>query len=455
MKTDRQGPRGLWKRTPLLLLGALLGLSACSETVPAEPPGNYPTGMFFVDVQSDLGEISRFVRGSNHGPWADLGVWNAEPARESGITFLRWPGGNWGDRNDLQAWMVDNYIGQAKMMNAEPSITVRLPNSTPEAAAAWVYYVNVEKKYGVKYWSIGNEPSLYEADTSLGGVWDAVTYSKRWREFAVAMRRVDPSILLFGPDTHQFTGDPKTDPKDSKGKDYLREFLKRNADLVDIVTVHRYSFPRCPTCGAPSKAELLADTPGWDDLIPGLRRVIREVTGKDLPVGVTEFNSNYSNVSGGETSPDSFLGALWTADVLGRMIRQRPELLAYWTLKTGSSDAGHALMTSYALRPSYFVFQLYKRFGTRLLAANSDDPAVSLFAAKRDDGAVTLIFVNRGDASVKKVLQLAGGGGLRLTESYLFDLSRMAEPMIVPAFVNGDAVVLPALSATLFIFEPG
>jgi hypothetical protein len=446
-----------WNFVRTLVLGCvLLGLTACEAATPAATPTNFPSGAFFVDIRSDLGEISKFVLGVNHGPWADLGVNNIEPVKQSGITFLRWPGGNWGDRNDLQKFMVDNYIAQAKMIGAEPSITVRLPNSTPEAAADWVRYANVEKQFGVKYWSIGNEPSLYEADTTLavGQTWDAVTYAKRWREFAVAMRKADPTILLFGPDTHQFSGNPALDPKDSKGGDYLREFLKLNGDMVDIVTVHRYPFPKCMTCGAPSKTDLLANTPEWDAILPNLRRVIRETTGKDLPVGVTEFNSNYSNISGATTSPDSFLGALWTADVLGRMIRQRPELLTYWTLKTGSSDAGHALMTSYRLRPSYYVYQIYKRFGNHLLTANSDDGAVSLFAAKRDNGTVTLIFVNRGDALVKKFLQLDGGDGLRLAEIYLFDQSRMAEPMIVPPFQNGDTVELPALSMTLYVLEP-
>jgi hypothetical protein len=441
-------------RRAAALLAAASGLSACGGVEFAPTPTEYPSGVFVIDAGSDLGPISPYVLGVNHGPWADLGVQTLEPAEKAGITFLRWPGGNWGDRNDIQAWMIDNYINQAEMMHAEPSITLRLLDSTPEAAAEWVRYTNIEKGYGVKYWSIGNEPSLYEADTTLAGqAWDAKTIAKRWREFAEAMKKVDPSILLYGPDTHQFAGDPSFDPKDSQGNDYLREFLNFNADLVDIVTVHRYPFPACLTCGPPSKAELLANTPEWDDIIPNLRRVIRETTGKDLPVGIMEWNSNWSNVSGAETSPDSFLGALWTADVMGRMIRQQPELLAYWTLKTGNADAGHALMSSYAIRPSYYVFQIYKRFGGTLLAANADDPMISLFAAKRGDGAVTAIFVNRSDEAVKTVLILDKGEALSLTEAYLFDETHNAEAYEPPAFRSGDPVELPPLSVTLLIFQ--
>ena len=76
---------------------------------------------------------------------------------------------------------------------------MRLPNSTPEAAAALVRYVNVDMQYSIKYWSIGNEPSLYEQDTSLKGqAWDAVTYAKRWREFALAMKATDSEAIRIG-----------------------------------------------------------------------------------------------------------------------------------------------------------------------------------------------------------------------------------------------------------------
>lgn len=412
-----------------------------------------PVDAFWVDPSQDLGAINPYVLGANHGPWSDLGPGNIEPAKVSGITFLRWPGGAWGDQNDLRSFSIDLYIGQARMMGAEPSITVRLPGNTPDQAAAVVQYVNVEKQYGVRYWSIGNEPSLYEGDVFLKGqAWDAVSYAKRWREFALAMRAVDPTIKLYGPDTHQFKGDPAFDPKDSQGRDYLREFLKVNADLVDIVSVHRYPFSPCLTCKPLTPADLLANTPEWDDIIPNLRRVVKEVTGKDMPVGVLEYNSNTANVATAQASPDSFPNAIWLADVLGRMIRHRPDMLAYWLLK--STGAGHGLMDSYNLRPTYYIFQIYKRFGNHLLAAHSPEDMVSVFAAKKDDGTVTVILVNRGETAATKPLKLEKGDALKLAEVYLFDKGHNAESVAPPAFANGSPVELAGASATLLIFKP-
>jgi hypothetical protein len=439
----------------LVIIGS--GLAACQTgpVLTATPTATTagPKGVFWVDPTKDLGPISKFVLGANL--YGALSVNNLDPAKNSGITFLRWPGGNWGDRNDIQLFAVDAYISEAILMGAEPNICVRLPNSTPEQAAALVQYVNIDKKYGVKYWSIGNEPSLYENNTDLKSqAWDAVTYAKRWREFAKAMKAVDPTILLYGPDIHQFKGDPAFDPKDHLGRYYLQEFLKLDGDMVDIVTVHRYPFPPCMTCNAaPTVGDLLANTPEWDTLIPNLRRIVKETTGKDLPVGVMEYNSNYTNVAGAETSPDSFYGALWLADVMGRMIRQRAEFLAYWQLKA-NDGAGHGLMTSFDVRPSYYVFQIYKRFGNHLLAATSDQPQVSVFAAKKDDGSVTVIFVNRGETAVKQPLQLEKGDKLALTEAYLFDKNNKAQAFPPPAFHNGDPVELTGYSVLLYIFHP-
>ena len=462
------GKRAGHKPALFISLLIVLVLSACqagtvgSETViapSATVTAAAPNGMFWIDPSQDLGKINKLVLGANHGPWADLGVANLEPAKVSGITFLRWPGGNWGDENDIQNYQIDNYIFQARMMGAEPSITVRLLNGTPEQAAQLVRYANIEKGYGIKYWSIGNEPDLFIVRDQA---WTPEFYAKRWREFAVAMEAVDPTILFYGPEISAFLGDVDYyDPRellyvdsvkqDFTKRDYLVEFLKVNADLVDIVAVHHYPFPKHNNDGVPSWEQLRANEPEWDRIIPNLRRIIRETTGGDMPVGMTEFNSDASNAAGGESSTDSFYNALWLADILGRMTRTQPDIVAYFLLKT--SYSGHGLMTSFDLNPTYYVYQIYKQFGNNLLRANSPESDVSLFAAKREDGTITAIFVNNSDQAVNKPLKVENGDSLNLTGAYLFDRDHNAEAITVPAFKNGDSISLPPLSVTLYILR--
>jgi len=449
----------------ILILVACQGVSVTNTETPlpvsspTPPPATPPTDAFWIDPAQDQGTINKFVLGANHGPWADLGVASLEYAKTSGITFLRWPGGNWGDQNDVQTYQIDNYIRQARMVGAEPSITVRLLDGTPEQAAQLVQYANIDKGYGIKYWSIGNEPDLFIVRDST---WTPEFYAKRWREFAVAMKAVDPTIQFYGPEISAFLGDTDHfDPRellyansvklDFTKRTYLVEFLKLNADLVDIVAVHQYPFPKQQTDGVPSWVELRNNEREWDRIIPNLRRIIRETTGEDKPVAITEFNSDASNASGAETSTDSFYNALWLADILGRTIRTQPDVLAYWLLNT--NYAGHGLTTSFDRHPTYYVYQLYKQFGNHLLKANSPEKYVSLFAAKRDDNTITVIFVNSNDHAISKPLSLENGDDLKLVEAYLFDAKHNAESITPPDFKNGDAISLPAFSATLYILK--
>jgi hypothetical protein len=452
----------------LLLYVSFISLTACQAVVVSptlvptvEPsPTSGPTatplppaGVFWVDLTRDQGELSKFVLGVNHGPWSDFSLDSFKKTIALGVTFMRWPGGNWGDRNDIRSLMIDNYIAQARTIGAEPSISVRVPGSTPARAAEIVRYANLTKGYAVKYWNIGNEPNLYENDPGLNidEKWTPQRYARVWREFALAMRAVDPGILFYGPDISQFVDDPQNPGADAVARAYLTEFLKVNGDLVNIVTVHRYPFPACLTCGNPDWEDMRANTAEWDQILVKLRRVIRETTGKELPVGVTEYNSNYSSAAGAETSPDSFYSALWLADVYGRLLRQQPELLAYWQIKNNA--AGYGLLTSFDVRPSYYSFVMWKKFGNHLLFASTDAQYVSVYAARAEDGRLTVMLINLNATPLNQPLQLKGGDQLQLVEAFLFDATHPAEALPIPNFTNGAGVTLPPESVTLLIFR--
>ncbi len=149
-------------------------------------------GVLYVDAGKDLGPISPYVYGSNFGPWTAVPFGMMNFALNSHVTALRFPGGNWGDQNDLQDYQIDMFMAFCKQIGAIPTITVRLLNGTPAAAAELVRYTNIEKGYGVVYWAIGNEPNLYAG--LPGENYDTVRYNQDWRTFAKAMKAVDPSI---------------------------------------------------------------------------------------------------------------------------------------------------------------------------------------------------------------------------------------------------------------------
>lgn len=425
----------------LLLLVVLVTACAAPPAPPTAAP--LPPNAILVDANRSLGPISPWVLGSNHGPWTFLNPQVQPLAAAAGLRYLRFPGGNWGDLNDIETWQLDQFVALARQLGAEPAISVRLAGGSPEKAAALVRYANRDKGYNIRFWSIGNEPSLYKD-------YDAARFNREWRATALAMAAVDDQIVFVGPDTHQFTADLASNPKDAAGVDWLTSFLQANGDLVDIVAVHRYPFPRGGDQRAlPSAADLLASSEEYDRLIPALKQLVRTAAGRELPVAVTEINSNWANVSGGEATPETFYNALWWADALGRLIRQQTTIVAQFCLTTlpGSGEIG--LLARDAPRPIYYVYPLYARLGAEQIYAESRAAQVMAVATRRADGALALILVNRGPQEVSAPLVLAGHAVAGAAAAWRLDRQHNSVP-IADTPLNAP-LLLPAESVTLLI----
>ncbi|HEY5038483.1 MAG TPA: sugar-binding protein, partial [bacterium] len=128
---------------------------------------------------------------------------------------------------------LDKFMAFAKAVGAEPMVEVPL-GQDPEEAARWVRYCNVEKNYHVRFWAIGNEPDRpaeKKDKTSVDdyGIYD---YINDFRVFCNAMKRVDPSLFLVGPELAS---------KYTSGKDdWITPFLRYDGDIVNLLSVHRY-----------------------------------------------------------------------------------------------------------------------------------------------------------------------------------------------------------------------
>ena len=430
-------------KTPALATGSVPTIPAPTPAATALP--SPVPGTLYVDPASDRGPVSPYLFGSNYGPWNAVPFSMLQSAFDSGVTILRFPAGSWGDQNDIQPYQVDTFMGILQKMGATALINVRLENGTPGQAAQLVRYVNIDKKYNVRYWAIGNEPTLY------GGGYDTLQFNKDWRAIALAMKAVDPSIKLVGPELHQFTDQPAQNPRDSAGRDWMTEFLKANGDLVDIVSFHRYPFPLSNSAPPATIAELRQNVVQWDKIFTYLHGLIRQTTGRDLPMAVTEFNSHYNKVTNGEATPDSQYNAIWLADVLGRMIRSHVFIADQWMLASQGDQDGWGLITSGKLRPSYYVYQMYKLFGSEQVYSSSDDPDLSIYAAKRPDGTLTVIVINLSLVAKTKPLGIEGRPAVQ-AEAWLFDSMHKAEDIGVVNLSNG--LTISPESMTLFTIRP-
>jgi alpha-L-arabinofuranosidase len=420
-----------------------------------------------VDASASLGTISPYVYGSNLGLYSIVPMDLMPLAQNAGIRYMRFGGAD-SDRQPVRTNLLDLFVLQSRMVGAEPAMTVRLLGGTPEQAAEVVRYANITKDYGIRYWHIGNEPNLFTGLKGGDVVVDTYTtddLNQQWRAIAEAMLAVDPDIILVGPEVTQYVitayetgGDISYiennlggHPRDSEGRDWLQEFLRANGDLIGIVSIHRYPYP-----GAGGSRAATATVEGlrensreWDTFIPLFKQMIRDITGRDIPIGVTEINSNSSPSSGNEASLDSFYNALWFGDVLGRLIRQQVEIVASWDMQ-GIGQRTWGLLSGDGVRPIYYTYIMYTHFGTELLAADSTDPHVSIFASAREDGTLTLMVVNLGDDEATKTLQIDGFTPGGAAEVWLFDAEHNAEQIGSLEITDGTTITVPGRSMTLY-----
>jgi hypothetical protein len=429
----------------------LLFLVACADSPESPPPtATAVPGALVVYAQETVGPIPLTVYGTNYGPWISVPLGVMDAYQQSGVRLLRFPGGAYGDENNIRPSQFDMLMQLAGMVDAEAAVSVRLVGGTPEQAVELMRYANETNAYNVRLWSIGNEPSLF-ATIYEAGAWDTAHYNREWRRFAEAMKAADPDILLLGPDIHQFTANSAQNPKDVNGRDWMIEFLQANGDLVDVVTIHRYPFPVTMADPNPTVAGLMASSAEWDETIPYLRALIQEHTGRDLPLGVMEINSYWSHAGGGETTPDSLASAIWWADTLGRLIRHRVDYVAHFVLQTNAGQGGWGLLARNEVRPAYYVYQLYRKFGQELLRADFDtQSAISLYAARRDDGVLTLMIINRGPDTAVETVQLIGHAPGATASVWRLDAEHNAAPVEPILFDSVTTLALPAHSVTLY-----
>lgn len=425
-----------------LFIGILI--SACAGSPPTPIPDT-----LLVDPRTDLGPISPYLFGTNYGPMHAVSL-EVLPLVEDGVfTALRFPGGAWTDAVDIKPFQIDQLIGFTNQAGAMPTISVRMLDGDPTIAAELVEYANIKKGYGITYWSIGNESNIY---TQLGQAKYDYTVDdliNDWRPIALAMKEADPTIKLMGPELSQWNDSYETTPKDSAGRDWMTEFLKANGDLLDVVTVHRYPM-HSPSNGPVTVQQLRENTRKWVAEIEYLRSLTKEILGKELPIAITEVNSDPSSAMLQDVSPDSFYNAIWYADILGQMMNADVFMVNQWVLSQRTTGLG--LFQGDIVRPTFYVFPLYKNFGNQQVYAASGIADVDIFASKREDGTLTLMVINLSDVEQNIPLQVKGK---KLTEAevWLLDVTHNAENLGIQTFPENGIVTLPAQSATLYVIK--
>lgn len=304
-------------------------------------------------------------------------------------------------------------------------------------AAGLVRYINIRHRKNVRHWSIGNEPNQLSDPNDLNSSFTTHQIARYFKEISQAMKEVDPTIIVTGPDLSFY--DPQimeslTDcplngstsgpfgPDDITGRLPFQPREGGPLYYVDILNFHFYPFDGLDTRNTPDTSDdgytrqeviaKLADPDGFEDKITQLKvrvdacNLAHSRMDSPLKMAVTEMNINYRNPllpvdEYAGVGATSFLAGQFWAEAMSIGMKNALEGITFWSVKEGTSSGetnfGYIKHEDGRKLSTYYHFQMMANNFRGVYAPgtdsenNADVPEVKAFGSKAENKIVVMI----------------------------------------------------------------
>lgn len=387
---------------------ALMGLAMLESGRPTSASGQgmgSRQAVIRLNLHKELGKVNRLIFGNNqlgyqyeaweytNPDYADKGsgIWDPDArrpvpemvkfAKDIGMTTARYPGGcgshnfNWKktigplSQRPKQKFGLPEFLRFCEAINAVPIITLADYFGTPQDAADLVEYLNApddgkhpwakkrtadghKKPWNVVWFEFGNET---DHGNHKGARYSPEEYAQLYRKYRAALKKVDPKIKLgtvlyndVTPRLHSWT----------------QKVIKLTGDIADFYIHHAYIPHYYRNDGVPDAKTLFqigfAGARQITAYYRELRRFIKETTGRDIPLAITEFNGHFV-----QEQPVPYRLSLGCALIVAEMLQVflQPEFqianAQYWQFANEYWGMVKGYQPPYTLRPAYWVFWLY------------------------------------------------------------------------------------------------
>jgi hypothetical protein len=377
--------------------------------------------------------ISPFAFGNNYFNWVD---WNndgmvgilgtEEPVRALHLNVLV------GDNNQNDANTprlfdkveMDKYIQYCRTVGAEPIMIAPVygnnvdggPTSA-QGAADIVTYINGTRKYGVQYWTIGDEVDIYDQffkrKTGLP-VSTASEYAAVFKSYAQAMK--DANAAVNSGIELKFVG-PELGWRYYEGNDWLGPMLDECKEYIDVVSIHLYGFAARDL----SIEGALTDVDRFRSIIQDVKARIARHGRPGTPLAITEASICYDWDPSSYTpetrkvGPGTFYAAIWDADRMGVALEADLWTLAFWDLAEPIQIANGTVFgflqtdpsknpPTYKPNPEYYTQQMVTTnfSGTTVIPSGIPD-RMSVYASYDEKKASTAILVINKDTEFRQL----------------------------------------------------
>lgn len=366
-------------------------------------------------MQVALSEMGTGALRYPYGHLADNYLWTTPPYEKAvdGLTprvaTMSMTPGQWkwavnADGTFVNAMDFDEYIALCKAIGAEPLVVVnvlsfRYKNGPSletliDAAAEWVKYANVIRKYGVKYWQLGNEVEHTREITKD-------EYVEIFGKMASAMKQADPSIKVGTGVLGQ--------------TDWNRRVLQEHPGLVSFISAHQYTF---------NQAFAERGYEGWKNqpeaLIPNIRKMRKLLNEKpeyaDIELMITE-----TGAIGGEwpdkRTNDLYKSLYWFEMNMEELLSPNVKYTFFWSTHSpwngdNRDTALENLLTNKDNKstPTGSIVEIINACLPRqMVKTNCNNPFLRLYAGISVNKEKAAVFVlNKNDKPEPAVLDLSG-----------------------------------------------
>jgi len=384
--------------------------------------------------------------------------------KQAHISVLRYPGGTWGDHyiwdhpeasyfaipwaNAKSIVTPEEFVSMCRRVGADPIFQVNMvsrginqdnhvnPTKIEDIrtgarwAAEWVRHANIEKKWSVKYWELGNELWIWLKPEE---------YAQAVVEYSKAMRAVDPSIKIiacglsgkvgpFGAGWLKFPDDPNWKVRENVynyPEAWDGALFTTAKGYFDYIAPHPYlSAKESGYKGGDARGTYLTTTATiWEHEQLKTMDAIEKEHHVSVPMAITEWGTNFdqSVAASGGYKPGLYFytqgNGINHAHYLGEMIAQDSAKMAVMhsldEIQTMWFWPKNELGTKPLDHPAYLALKLWgNNLGKRRLSQavsavpdlkidNKAYPAVFTFASE-DDKNIYLMAINLDPDSAHK-----------------------------------------------------
>jgi len=255
---------------------------------------------------------------------------------------------------------------------------VRDPVALASFAASLVRIVNIENRFGVRYWEIPNEREH---------LLDAKQMTTLLSLASKAMKRVDPTILVGGPAT------------EGVNVEYIAAVVQNSLPDIDFVSAHTYGGDgkQPDSISYPSAIKAVAD-------VRLLRTRLNQISkGKYLPIFIDEYNIGWDTTPKILTSE----GAVYFSLIQGGVVDAGGDASAIWDF---SPPHNMSVVDSHGnFYASTHLFSLMNQYfhGKEVSALSSDETGLRAYAVN-SSATHSLLVSNLSDSQQTVTLSFKG-----------------------------------------------